>query len=65
MKEYLIIFESGKNNLAGCAVHLLKNSIIIRANNVNDALYEFKMMGVPIHYGHEADYVCVLDIKEI
>lgn len=65
MKNFLIVYESGKNNLCGCTIHILKNSSIISAENINTAISIFRSMSRPLHYGHECDYVCVLDIKEV
>jgi hypothetical protein len=72
-RKFLITIESGKNNIGGCTLHIMRGSVIINAKSIDDArdnfqtifktehLYSYKLL----HFGHEPDWQIITDIKEV
>lgn len=64
-KKYLVLIESGKNNIGGCNLHILKMAIIVNAASSDEAITKAREGNHPRHYGHSGDYITIIDIKEI
>lgn len=72
MKKYLVIIESGLNNIGGCQLHIMRASKIIEAISFDKAAeiaLSKNKHGIPFlptfHYGHSPDYATVIDIKQL
>lgn len=65
MKRFLIQYETGKNDMAGMQLHVLKKSQVVLCESIDEAIELSKEDCDLRHYGHRPDYQKVTDIKEL
>lgn len=70
MNSFLISFESGKNNIGGMPLHIIKSSRIVLAENFEDANRkardtEYTNRYSHSHFGYDPDYFMITDIKKL
>lgn len=64
-RNWLFVLESGKNNIAGCKLHIIKNSVTVKAKNYEEAekLLWADRYNIPKHYGYPGDYCIISEVK--
>lgn len=67
MKGYLVVVEGGKNNIGGCALHIVRRCELVHANGPGEAIVKAIKNGQTFisHFGGPSDYVTAIDIKEM
>ncbi len=66
--NFLVITESGKNDIAGVALHIQRRSQIVQAPDNLAAFASARRLNAdnyPLHFGHKADYSCIIDVKKL
>lgn len=72
LSKYLVEFECGKNKIAGVDLFIEKRSVLVDAENAEDAMIVFekgRLIGESFYsyagycYGQKWDYVKVTDLK--
>jgi len=62
---YLVNIESGRHNIEGLELRIVKESHIIAATDEERAI-RIALSDITVrHYGHEPSYQIVIDIKQI
>ena len=73
LKTFLVFIESGKNNIAGCNLRIMKGVVRINVKSISDVQDNFQTIFKKehgynyslYHYGSDPDWQIITEIKQL